>query len=79
MAKFTLDRIDNGIYVFLWSEDEGKQLLIPKDTVNHDLREGDIVEITRNGDQYDITLLEEETQDMKDRVSALLEKPKNKK
>ena len=77
--KYILDRIDNFFSVFLQREDESKQLLIPKSMIKVLLEEGDIVEIEKNELGYEISVLKEETVDMRDKVSSLLEKLKNKK
>ncbi|MCG7346095.1 DUF3006 domain-containing protein [Sporosarcina sp. ACRSL] len=77
--KFTLDRIDDGFYVFLKRDDESEQLLIPLEEVEGNLNEGDIVEIETNETGYQFNVLIEETSDMKVKVSNLLEKLKNKK
>lgn len=77
--KYTLDRIDDGFYVFLKREDESEQLLVPLEEVEVKLNEGDIVEIETNESGYQFNVLIEETADMKEKVSSLLEKLKNKK
>lgn len=75
MRKYTLDRIDEGFYVFLSKEDESQQLLIAVSEVNDSLIEGDIVNIHKDGT---IELLKEETQITKDKVHSLIEKLKKK-
>lgn len=75
MTKYTLDRTDDGFYVFLKFPEEDKQLLIPIDRYDGKLAEGDIVVIV--GDQI-VEVLDQETVNMKDKVSNLLEKLKNK-
>jgi hypothetical protein len=77
--KYTLDRIDDGFYVFLKRDDESEQLIIPLEEVEVTLNEGDIVEIETNETGYRFEVLKEETSDMKEKVSNLLEKLKNKK
>lgn len=73
MSKYTLDRIDDGFYVFLSKDDESQQRLIAVSEVNIFLTEGDIVNIHEDGT---IELLEEETKITKDKVDALIEKLK---
>ncbi|MEL4024984.1 DUF3006 family protein [Ureibacillus endophyticus] len=73
MSKYTLDRIDDGFYVFLSKDDESQQRLIAVSEVNISLTEGDIVNIHEDGT---IGLLEEETKITKDKVDALIEKLK---
>lgn len=79
VKKYTLDQITDGQYVFLERPEEINQLLIPEGEITEKLSEGDIVEIKKNGSVYEINTLKEETEDMHDKVSALLEKLKNKK
>lgn len=77
--KYTLDRIEEGIYVFLEYPEEENQLLIPIDQVDEIFHEGDIVSISSEGQQYKIELLIDETQITREKVNNLLEKLKNKK
>ena len=79
MKKYTLDQISDGQYVFLEYPDEVNQVNITENEINKKLSEGDIVSITKVDAKYEIEVLEEETTDMKDKVSSLLEKLKNKK
>lgn len=74
--KFTLDRIEKGLYVFLLKEDESKQLDIPIEQVSTYLKEGDIVAIDEDGI---IEVLNEESKVTIDKVQSLIEKLKNKK
>ncbi|MEK3935752.1 DUF3006 family protein [Sporosarcina sp. FSL W7-1349] len=76
MRKFTLDRIENNMYVFLEYPDENKELLVEVSKYNGQLAEGDIVLVENN---MIVEVLKQETQDMKEKVSSLLEKLKNKK
>ncbi|PID03579.1 hypothetical protein CSV67_02750 [Sporosarcina sp. P2] len=77
--KYTLDRIEEGIYVFLEYPEEENQLLIPVDQVDEIFHEGDIVSINSEGQQYKIELLIDETQITREKVNNLLERLKNKK
>lgn len=77
--KFTLDRIEEGIYVFLEYPEEENQLLIPIDQVDEVFHEGDIVAINSDDQQYRIELLIDETRITHEKVNALLERLKNKK
>lgn len=78
-AKYTLDRIEEGQYVFLEHSNEENQLLIPATEINVEIVEGNIVLISSSESGYEFEVLIEETQDMKEKVSSLLEKLKNKK
>lgn len=71
--KFTLDRIEKGLYVFLLKEDESKQLEIPIEQVSTYLKEGDIVAIDEDGI---IEVLNEESKVTIDKVQSLIEKLK---
>lgn len=75
-TKYTLDRIENDMYVLLEFPSEEKQLLIPVNKYTGKLYEGDIVLI--EGEMI-IEVLKEETKDMREKVSSLLDKLKNKK
>lgn len=76
MKKYTLDRIEDNVYVFLLKEDESQQLLIPENEINITLKEGDIVKVDGDGV---IEVLEEETKITLGKVNDLIEKLKNKK
>lgn len=78
MKRYTLDRLDDGFYVFLEKGNEEQQLLIPKDKVSTALTAGDIVGIQQNETGYQISVLKEETSDRKQQVMDLIEKLKNK-
>ncbi|WP_342538312.1 DUF3006 family protein [Sporosarcina sp. FSL K6-1540] len=77
--KYTLDQITDGQYVFLEHENEENQLLIPAAEINVEIAEGAIVLISEVDSGYEFEVLIEETEDMRDKVSNLLEKLKNKK
>ncbi|MEK3934940.1 DUF3006 family protein [Sporosarcina sp. FSL W7-1349] len=76
---FTLDRIDDGIYVFLKRSDEREELLLPSSAILVELNEGDIVQIRQTGDRYEIEPLQKVTMEMKSKVEELLEKLQNRK
>ncbi|WP_421663706.1 DUF3006 family protein [Lysinibacillus telephonicus] len=76
MKKYTLDRIEDNVYVFLSKEDESQQLLIQENRINIALKEGDIVKVDEDGA---IEVLEEETKITREKVNDLIEKLKNKK
>ncbi|KXH86923.1 DUF3006 family protein [Sporosarcina sp. HYO08] len=78
MKKYTLDRIDDGLYVFLEYPDEVNQLLIPVDEVNVNIAQGDIVEISKPEFGYEIKVLKEETEVALEKVNNLLQKLKKK-
>ena len=73
--KYTLDRIEESMYVFLEHPNEENQLLIPIIKYEGTLTEGDIVLIEND---MIIEVLDQETKDTKVKVSSLLEKLRNK-
>ncbi|MER2079424.1 DUF3006 family protein [Psychrobacillus psychrotolerans] len=75
---YTLDHFDDFFGVFLLRGKESERMLIPKVMIDVSLKEGDIVEIQKNTEKYDITLLEKATNEAKVRVNDLLEKLRNK-
>lgn len=75
--KYTLDRIEEGMYVFLESPEEMNQLVLPITTFDVTVEEGDIVCITFDGIKYHLKVLKEETLEKRKKVSALLDKLKN--
>lgn len=78
MKRYTLDRLDDGFYVFLEKGNEEQQLMIPKEEVSTALTAGDIVNIQQNEAGYQISILKEETANRKQQVLDLIEKLKNK-
>ncbi|MEK4246733.1 DUF3006 family protein [Psychrobacillus sp. FSL K6-2684] len=76
--KYTLDRIEEGMYVFWESPEEMNQLVLPTTTFDVTVDEGDIVCITFDGIKYHLEVFKEETLEKHKKVSALLEKLKNK-
>lgn len=78
-VKYTLDKIEDGQYVFLEFQNEESQLLIPAAEINAEIVEGSIVLISELDAVYEFEVLIEETEDMRDKVSNLLGKLKNKK
>lgn len=77
-VKYTLDKIEDGQYVFLEHPNEENQLLIPATEINVEIVEGDIVLIGQVDSVYEIEPLIEETGVMKEKVTNLLDKLKNK-
>lgn len=77
--KYTLDKMEDGQYVFLEHQNEENQLLIPAAEINVEISEGSIVLISKTDSVYEFEVLIVETEDMRDKVSNLLEKLKNKK
>lgn len=78
MKQYTLDQITDGQYVFLERPEEEIQLLIPKEDISTELKEGDIVTISAIGDGYEIEVLQKVTEDTLKKVNDLLQKLQNK-
>ena len=76
--KYTLDRFEGDYAIFLKRTQETDQLLIQRDEISVEVKEGDIVEIQDDGFAYTIKLLPAETADQKQRVDNLLEQLRNK-
>ncbi|MFX3672850.1 MAG: DUF3006 domain-containing protein [Paenisporosarcina sp.] len=78
--KYSVDRIDDGYVVLLKRPFEVDQLLIPIEEINFEVSEGDIVLVasSEDGNDYIITLLDNETAQARDNVDYLIEKLKNK-
>ncbi|MBD8036489.1 DUF3006 domain-containing protein [Solibacillus sp. A46] len=76
--KYTLDRFEGDYAIFLKRTQETDQLLIQRDEISVEVKEGDIVEIQDDGFAYTIRLLPEETANQKQRVNNLLEQLRNK-
>ena len=77
--KYTLNRIEDGQYVFLEHPTEENQFLIPANEITGKISEGDIVLISRSECGYEIETIIEETEITREKVKNLLEKLKNKK
>lgn len=69
--KFTLDRIEDSTAVLLLRDEESIKIDVPLSLLPQESKEGDILDISIIRDV-------QETEDAKERVSALLEKLKNK-
>lgn len=79
MKAYTVDRIEDGFYVFLLRGDELQELTVPISEISETLSEGDIIQLETINNHYEVKLLKEETEHMKKKVADLLEKLKNKK
>lgn len=78
--KYTVDRFEGDLAVLLQKADESVELNALKDSLPKDVSEGDLLEITFTDDGAisTVTILEEETNEIKETVSNLIEKLKNK-
>ena len=76
--KYTLDRIENDLYVFVEKGNEGNQIEISKDYVPLGIVEGDIIEIENDNGLYNFKQLNKEKEIRKNDVQSLIDKLKNK-
>jgi hypothetical protein len=74
--KYTLDRFEGNVAVFLLREDESKEVIAPKAQLPGNFKKGDIVEIqfNRDGSIQSTVLLEVETEEAKAKANSLLSK-----
>lgn len=76
--KYTLDRIENDLFVFVEKGNEGNQIEISKDYVPLGIVEGDIIEIENDNGLYNFKQLNVELEIRKNDVQSLIDKLKNK-
>ena len=76
--KYTLDRIEDGYYVFLPYPEEEDELIISTKKVTPEVNEGDIVYLIDKEDHFIAEVQQAETEGVKEEVKSLLEKLKNK-
>ena len=76
--KYTLNRYEGDYAIFLMANDETVQKIIHRTEMNVEVAEGDIVLISEEP-IIQITPLVEETAAQKQKISALIEKLKNRK
>ena len=77
-VKYTLDRMENDLYVFVEKGNEGNQVEILRELVPAGINEGDIVEITIVDNIYTFTKMDNEKEIRKKDVQSLIDKLKNK-
>lgn len=75
--KYTLDRFEGDLAVFLRYPNETESLHIDCSRLNEPIKEGEIVLISVLNGTYKIERLEEETRKQKDSVRRLIEELKN--
>lgn len=79
-GKYTLDRFEKEIAVLLFRDDETNEVLISQKSLPSDADEGDILYIEFNEDDsvQHVKLLEEATEDARQKAEDLLNKLKKK-
>ncbi|MFJ8065259.1 DUF3006 domain-containing protein [Psychrobacillus sp. NPDC096426] len=75
--RYTLDRVEGELAVFLKYPGETETLHIPISELDEGIKEGDIVLISIENDIYKVKRLAEETENQREKVRGLLEKLKN--
>ncbi|SES42522.1 DUF3006 domain-containing protein [Psychrobacillus sp. OK032] len=75
--KYTLDRLEGELAVFIKYPDEIERLHIPISELDENVKEGDIVLISIENDTYKVERLVEKTEKQREKVQGLLENLKN--
>lgn len=76
--KYTLDRIENNLYVFVEKGNEINELILSADEVILKIEVGEIVNVISDVNGYSFELLEDETKTRQEDVQSLIDKLKNK-
>lgn len=76
--NYTLDRFEGDYAIFLKRPVEAEQLLIHRNDLQINLKQGDLVKIKDYGTGYEIELLQGETAKKKLQVADLMNKLRNK-
>ena len=77
--SYTLDRFEGDYAIFLKRPEETDQLFIHSTKIGVPVNEGDLVQILDDGENYQITVLQEQTKEQKEKVQNLLDRLKNQK
>jgi hypothetical protein len=78
MDTYTVDRIEGNVVVLLKKGNESISKNIPISQFPHDIKDGDIVMETREGEKTSYKILVDETNVQRKKANELLEKLKNK-
>lgn len=71
--NYTLDRFEADYAIFLKRPNETEQLIIHRDDIHVSVKQGDIVSIIDDGENYEIKVLAEETKAAEDRIKQLMD------
>lgn len=71
--NYTLDRFEADYAIFLKRPNETEQLIIHRDDIHVPVKQGDIVSIIDDGENYEIKVLAEETKAAEDRIKQLMD------
>jgi hypothetical protein len=78
LGKYTVDQIENDQALLLWREDESVSYVNPVTVFPFEVNEGDIIKVTKDGNDLEFSLLKEETQEARQSAEDLLKKIINK-
>lgn len=70
--NYTLDRFEADYAIFLKRPNETEQLIIHKEDIHVPVKQGDIVSILDDGENYEIKVLAEETKAAEERIKDLM-------
>ncbi|MFP3919482.1 DUF3006 domain-containing protein [Lysinibacillus telephonicus] len=76
--NYTLDRFEGDYAIFLKRPEEIDQLLIHRTEIDVPVKEGDIVQITDDGEKYTFKVLKEDTKNKKASIEKMIDELKNK-
>lgn len=76
--NYTLDRFEGDYAIFLKRPEEIEQLLIHRTEIDVPVKEGDIVQITDDGEKYTFKVLKEDTKNKKASIEKMIDELKNK-
>jgi hypothetical protein len=78
LGKYTVDQIENDKALLLWREDESVSYVKPVTLFPFEVNEGDIINVTKDGNDLKFSLLKEETDKARKKAEELLNKLINK-
>jgi hypothetical protein len=78
LGKYTIDQIENNQVLLLWREDESVSYVKPVTIFPFEVNEGDIINVTKDGNDLKFSLLKEETDKARKKAEELLNKLINK-
>ncbi|WP_413363558.1 DUF3006 domain-containing protein [Lysinibacillus sp. 3P01SB] len=76
--NYTLDRFEADYAIFLKRPNETEQLIIHKEDIHVPVKQGDIVSILDDGENYEIKVLAEETKAAEERIKDLMSRLRQK-
>lgn len=76
--NYILDRFEADYAIFLKRPNETEQLIIHKEDIHVPVKQGDIVSILDDGENYEIKVLAEETKAAEERIKDLMSRLRQK-